>query len=442
MTSIHDLGDEGLGRLYGPNRVAFWFDEQDDYRSNNERFWSIRRALIYSDIWDDYDIVSVPVVPEWFGMLLPLERAYRETGHPCIWCVMLGFPTSSLRDKALKIAESAEPSGLVKVEKQPPEPGEYSLPLVGFLAKRIYLTLEPSYQRSYDSWEGYETLGLVDEAEGLGMEAIEADLAEKMFLRRLALNTGRRLEPPEESSDIEGLVEHARELWAADAIAASGAVAGTAMERLLAESLPVAERDWAEGATLAPLIDKTAKHHDIAEEQRELLHAFRKLRNECAHALSDSDGDGSDGQLAARIHSWLAWLEDQDFENIAGAEPRLIDVPRERPDPSQLHAEADAAGRAAAEAAVPVPMRVSSPGGEEVVPDGVCGNALVMITPASDPLATWLVSEGHAFKAKRAVKMSVPLKTQSMARAAAYARAYVDVLLEVNVSARYETHMT
>ncbi len=438
MSLIHEIGDEGLGRKYGPCRAALWFDEQEDYRYSNERFWRIRRTLLHSDIWDTYDVTSIPLIPEWFGSLLPHERAYRESGYPSIWCVVLGFPSTSLRDRALELIQAAGPAGLVKVEDEPPDPSEYSLPLIGFLAKQVYLTLEPDHPRRYDTWEGYETVGLVGEMDGMSMEVADLDLAEHMLLRRLTLSTGRHLK---QGSGYDGLVEHARELWAMKAIAAAGAVAGTAMELLLARSLPDF-REWALQATLGPLIDKTVKEHKISAQQAEILHGFRELRNSCAHALSDSEASALNGQLASGVHKWLEWLEGEDADSVASDGPGGIEEPIERPNPAALHAEADAAARAAAEACTPRPMKLADSAGRVTVDaEGVCGDAEVLITPSTDPLACWLIAEGHAEEREGTARLWVFWPTQSMERAATYAKTYVDILLGVDVPASYRTYI-
>ncbi len=437
MNLIHEIGDEGLGRKYGPHRVALWFDEQEDYRDSNERFWLIRRTLIHSDIWKGYGVGSMPLAPEWFGSLLPHEHAYRESGYPSIWCAMLGFPTTSLRESAIDLIHSAGPSGLVRVEDDPPDPSEYSLPLIGFLARHVYLTLEPGHPRRYDPWEGYEAVGLVDEEEGMSLEVADLEFAEQILLRRFALNIGRQLE---QGSGFDGLVDHARELWAMKAVAAAGAVAGTAMEQLLAKSLPASQRAWAEEATLGPLIDKAVKEHGISKRQAELLHGFRELRNRCAHALGESEEAGDvDGELSSQIHKWLEWLESEDAEAAESSGLGPIEAPAERPEPAALHAEADAAARAAAEAMTPMPMRLV--GQEEAMPEGVCGDAEVLISPSSDPLARWLIDNGHATERDETARFWVFWPTQSMERAATYARTYVSVLLAADVSASYRTRI-
>lgn len=137
-----DLGDEGLGRRYGPERLALWFDERKGHRQSNEPLWQVRRTLIRSNIWRGYEYTEGPLIPEWFGMLLPAERAYRESGHPVIWCIVFGFPRQEPREQADKLIEADRPPGLLKIDNTPPDPREYSLPLAGFLAKGAYLTLQ------------------------------------------------------------------------------------------------------------------------------------------------------------------------------------------------------------------------------------------------------------------------------------------------------------
>lgn len=440
--SIHGLGDECLARQYGPHRLALWFDEEPDYRRNNERFWRVRRTLIKSSIWDDYAFDALPLAPEWFGTLMPHRLAYEESGYAWIWCVMLGFPTPAIREEALDLIISDSPSGLVKQEIDPPDPQEYTLPVVGFVTKNAYLTLEPGHPRRYDSWRGYETIGLEDDDEAGLLEVMEVTLAERMLLRRLVLNVGRSFEVLPDGSDPEALVDHARELWAMGTFAAAGAVAGTAMERILAEYLPLSERPNGR-YTLGPLIDKVIKHYSIEKEQGELLHRFRDLRNTCAHALSN-EGERVAFDLEQAVDEWLQWLESADFESGDSAGPPKVVVLPERPEPATLHNAADSAGLAAAESCVPEPMRLIGPVGTEVVPEGVCGDAKIYISPRSDPLAQWLISEGKASEEGERASLWIGLRTvhsQSMERAVAYARAYIEVLHSYGIAADYQTHI-
>jgi hypothetical protein len=435
-------GDEGLGQRYGPKRIALWFDEAEGYRENNERIWRIRRTLIKSELWNAYEFPDVPLVPEWFGMLLPFDLAYRESGHPVIWCSMLGFPSLAIRDRALRLIERERPPGLLRIEKSAPDPTQYSLPIVGFLAKGSYLTLEPEHPRYYDSWRGYETLGLFPDEESGLLEVLTGNEAERLLLRRLALSASRWLDSPQHRSKYDAVVHQARELWALGASVAAGAVAGTAMEALLAESLRETDEAWvsAKRRTLKPLLDRAAKRHGISEEQVRLLDEFRQLRNECAHASRGFADDGTNG-LAERVAKWLDWLEEQDFEH-ASARLRPVRVKHARPSPSDLHARADAAGHEAAEAVTPVPMGLRSADGEAIVEEeGACGFGIVVVRPRRDPLAKWLVESNLARPVRGGVRRSIMWRTQSLDRATAYARAYVGVLREFDIDAYYESQL-
>lgn len=104
-----------------------------------------------------------------------------------------------------------------------------------------------------------------------------------------------------------------------------------------------------------------------------------------------------------------------------------------------LLSEADAAGNAAAEAAVPVPMNVKNMHTDEVwhVPDGACGFAWVVVKPGNCPLANWLKKEGNGDFDNSArwskhyhggVSNWVGGFNQSVARKEAYARAFAKVL--------------
>lgn len=112
-----------------------------------------------------------------------------------------------------------------------------------------------------------------------------------------------------------------------------------------------------------------------------------------------------------------------------------------------LDARADAAGRAAAEAVNPVPMVVqqhaspfndNSPVVKEYfVADGVCGFGWVEVRPARGGFASYLKASGRGRYSEygRYMRVSVPLRSQSLARNEAYARSYAAVLKEAGVDA-------
>lgn len=211
------------------------------------------------------------------------------------------------------------------------------------------------------------------------------------------------------------------------------------METLLRESLQSAHSAWMSAGrrTLRPLIDKAAKEYGLDAQQRDLLHEFREVRNQCAHALEEGP-QGNESVLPDHLDAWLEWLETQ----TAGDGPGPVRIRRPRPEPRELHREADAAGREAAEAETPIPMTIRRPGRDDIVEtEGVAGDAAVVIRPCGDPLAEWLVAGGHARERGGQVWIPVSWPSQSMARAAVYARAYVDVLTEYEISAHYETRL-
>lgn len=443
MTAEHpqqdpeDFGDEGLARRYGPDKLALWFDEHKGHRNLNEPLWQTRRTLIQSDFWRGYDYSEIPLIPEWFGMLLPFERAYRETGIPTIWCIMLGFPREELRSHAIKLIQADRPAGLLKIDANPPDPNEYSLPLVGFLAKGAYLTLQSETPRHYDHWKGYETLGLTtDDDVGL-MELVDTDSAERLLMRKLALSAGRWFDSLEHRSEFDSLVSHARELWALQSFAAAGAVAGTAMESLLRASLPPTRIASKSRQNLARLIDAVTKEFSLPSGQKDRMHEFRAIRNQCAHALEDNGQEDAD-PLQERIDTWLDWLETQTVGSIPGP----VRPPRRLPEPNALHHEAHSAGQDAGRAVTPIPMTLQRSDGEEiVVTEGLVGWAIVTIRPQDDPLAKWLVTEGRAQRHRDCVRMSCYWPSHSLARAAAYARAYAEVLTHFGISVYYETYL-
>ena len=112
-----------------------------------------------------------------------------------------------------------------------------------------------------------------------------------------------------------------------------------------------------------------------------------------------------------------------------------------------LFEKADAAGKAAAEAAVPTPMVVvtlanpfdeTSPVTHRYPPvmDGVCGFAWITITPGSSKAANFAKTFYRATKAYRGgVQIWVSAYGQSMTRKEAYATAFAAVLAAGGVKA-------
>lgn len=119
-----------------------------------------------------------------------------------------------------------------------------------------------------------------------------------------------------------------------------------------------------------------------------------------------------------------------------------------------LHAKAHAAGMAAGQASVPVPMIVGEakdifsnefkPGATLYhVPDGVCGFAWVNIKPGNSPFANWLKKSGAGGKDDYygGVTVWVSEFGQSMTRKEAYAHAYAKVLNDSGVYASSMSRM-
>lgn len=115
-------------------------------------------------------------------------------------------------------------------------------------------------------------------------------------------------------------------------------------------------------------------------------------------------------------------------------------------------AEADAAGRKAAEAVNPTPMIVeqrenmlddSSPVTKQwIVEGGVCGFGWVTVKPANCSFAIWAKKYDTARRWGKdyygGISVSSPLMTQSMARNAAWARGFAQVLQSHGIKA--QTH--
>lgn len=104
---------------------------------------------------------------------------------------------------------------------------------------------------------------------------------------------------------------------------------------------------------------------------------------------------------------------------------------------------AEAAGLAAGEAAVPVPMVVqeqqlfgNAVGKAYFVEGGACGFAWINIRPGTSAFAKWMVKQGFARKAyEGGVQVWVSEFGQSMQRKEAYARAYAEVLQAHGITA-------
>jgi len=121
-------------------------------------------------------------------------------------------------------------------------------------------------------------------------------------------------------------------------------------------------------------------------------------------------------------------------------------------DYAALYAEADAAGQAAAEAAIPTPMVV----GEETSPfsgvldyskptyfepEGLCGFAWVKFA-GNTGWARWAKKEGYARPSySGGYMLSVRGYGQSVTRKEAYAQAFADVLREAGVTAYAESRL-
>jgi hypothetical protein len=117
-----------------------------------------------------------------------------------------------------------------------------------------------------------------------------------------------------------------------------------------------------------------------------------------------------------------------------------------------LWSKADAAGRAAAAAAVPAPMVVSqadvfgkpTPGGKSwYVAEGPCGFGWVTFK-GNTAFGRWAKKSGKATKSYGeggGLRVSSPLMTQSIARNEAYAYAFAAALSEAGIKAYGHSRM-
>jgi hypothetical protein len=102
---------------------------------------------------------------------------------------------------------------------------------------------------------------------------------------------------------------------------------------------------------------------------------------------------------------------------------------------AELFAKADAAGRLAADACVPVPMVVSGYEDQPIM-DGVCGFAWVTVRPGNSSFAKWLkANKGGRIAYQGGMQIWISDYNQSMQRKSAYADAFAAVLRSNDVKA-------
>jgi hypothetical protein len=109
-----------------------------------------------------------------------------------------------------------------------------------------------------------------------------------------------------------------------------------------------------------------------------------------------------------------------------------------------LYQRAHDAGMAAGNAVKPIPMSVRS--GSvivDVVADGVCGFAWVIVHPGTCSFARWLTKAKDASKAYHGGVYACWVRefNQSMTRKEAYARAFANVLRAAGITAYAESRM-
>lgn len=120
---------------------------------------------------------------------------------------------------------------------------------------------------------------------------------------------------------------------------------------------------------------------------------------------------------------------------------------------AEIYAEAEAAGLAAGEAVNPTPMVVGLatslfgneivPGTEEVVPEGVCGFAWIVVKDARRKFPKWLIENGYARRSSyyKGAYLSVSSYNQSMERKEAHAYAMADVLSSYGINCYASSRM-
>lgn len=98
------------------------------------------------------------------------------------------------------------------------------------------------------------------------------------------------------------------------------------------------------------------------------------------------------------------------------------------------------AGQEAAAECVPTPMKIS---GGELIMEGECGGAYVIVPDARKGFARWLKTNGHGVRHYHGgVSVYAETESQSVDRAKAYAEAFAKVLRRNGVECRVSTYLT
>lgn len=132
--------------------------------------------------------------------------------------------------------------------------------------------------------------------------------------------------------------------------------------------------------------------------------------------------------------------KDEDLETQA-KNPALVPRNLEGTERWQaIYALALDAGRQAAEQCVPTPMKIA---GGELIMDGECGGAYVVVPDARTGFARWLKTSGNGSKHyPSGMRVSAKTRDQSADRANAYAEGFAKVLLRNGVEASVTRYLT
>ncbi|MFA5951243.1 MAG: DUF6883 domain-containing protein [Hyphomicrobium sp.] len=100
---------------------------------------------------------------------------------------------------------------------------------------------------------------------------------------------------------------------------------------------------------------------------------------------------------------------------------------------------ASQAGREAARAAIPTPMKVE---GFPVIFEGECGFARVRMKDGRHSFAKWLIAHGHAYHRYRSgTQIFADVDSQSIERATAYAKAFARILLHNGIPCEVQSRL-
>jgi hypothetical protein len=152
---------------------------------------------------------------------------------------------------------------------------------------------------------------------------------------------------------------------------------------------------------------------------------------------------------AEPIRLTTAYLSvENEQSRAAGCEPDMVPsnlVGDERW--AALYSIAMDAGQRAGRSAIPTPMRVVTEREEsasaEVVTEGECGSAFVLVKDGKARFAGWLRRNSLGFKEVRSTqRVFANVDTQSVSRAEAFARAFARVLARHGVQCEVGTYLT